>query len=260
MKKSLPEPLDVKLINLAASALLLVFGVMALGTLVSWAFSNAAFTIQGIAVHGQVDHNNAVTLRANVAPKLSGTFFSLDLPSAKRAFESVPWVRHAVVHREFPNRLKVHLEEHRAVAYWGGEGESLLVNSYGEVFEANLGEVEQDALPSLEGPQGQSAQVLEMYRALKPLFDDKTLTIERLVMTGHGGWRVMLDTDAWVELGNGAASAVLARSQRFLKTVTQVTARYGRQPGALEAVDLRHENGYAIRLRGVTTLALDARQ
>ena len=63
-----------------------------------------------------------------------------------------------------------------------------------------------------------------------------------------------------IELGSGALPDVLARSQRFLKSVTQVTSRYGRQPDALEAADLRHEDGYAIRLRGVTTLAMDAQK
>jgi len=43
----------------------------------------------------------------------------------------------AVVRRQFPNRLSVVLQEHQAVAYWGAERESLLINSYGEVFEAN---------------------------------------------------------------------------------------------------------------------------
>ena len=258
MKKALPMPLDVKLINLTASALLVVFGVMVLGVLFSWASSNSAFAIRGIAVVGEVEHNNAVTLRANVAPKLSGTFFTLDLLAARRAFEAVPWVRKAVVHREFPNRLKVKLEEHKAVAYWDGEGESLLVNSFGEVFEANLGEVEQDFLPTLQGPRVHSAQILDMYQTLKPLFAEKSLTIEKLWQTGHGGWRVMLDSDAQIELGNGTAPEVLARTQRFLKTVTQVTSRYGRRPDALEGADLRHEDGYAIRLRGVTTLVVDA--
>jgi cell division protein FtsQ len=36
-----------------------------------------------------------------------------------------------------------------------------------------------------------------------------------------------------------------------------VTSRYGRKPDALESADLRHVDGYAIRLRGVTTVALD---
>jgi cell division protein FtsQ len=260
MKTSLPVPLDVKLINMTALALFVGFALMFAATLVRLASSNPVFAIRGITVVGEVEHNNAVTLRANVAPKMSGTFFTLDLAVARLAFEAVPWVRQAVVHREFPNRLKVQLQEHKAVAYWGNEGDSRLVNSFGEVFEANLGEVEQEALPRLKGPEGQSAAVREMYFALKPIFEVQDLTLEQLELTSHGAWRVMLDTDAMLELGGGTSAEVLARTQRFLKTVTQVTSRYGRKPDALETADLRHEDGYAIRLRGVTTLAADVQK
>jgi cell division protein FtsQ len=37
---------------------------------------------------------------------------------------------------------------------------------------------------------------------------------------------------------------------RFTATLSQLTQRY---PGALESVDLRYPNGYAMRVRGVTT-------
>jgi hypothetical protein len=39
-----------------------------------------------------------------------------------------------------------------------------LINSFGEVFEANVGDVEADDLPHLSGPAGQSAPLLAMYR------------------------------------------------------------------------------------------------
>ena len=39
------------------------------------------------------------------------------------------------------------------------------------------------------------------------------------------------------------------------ETVTQVTVALRAQPEQLAAVDLRHQDGYAIRLRGVSTLA-----
>jgi len=55
-----------------------------------------------------------------------------------------------VVRRDFPNRLRVELEEHQAVAYWGAEGDSRLLNSFGEVFDANVVEVEQEGLPRLK--------------------------------------------------------------------------------------------------------------
>ena len=140
MKISPPAPLDVKLMNLTASVLFVALTLLLVSAGVLWASRLELFAIRAIAVTGEVTHNNAVTLRANVVPRLSGTFLTLDLTQARKAFESVPWVRQAVVHRDFPNRLRVQLQEHQAVAYWGAESESRLVNNFGEVFEANLGE------------------------------------------------------------------------------------------------------------------------
>lgn len=257
MTKPRSAPLDVKLMNMMASILFVLLALLMAGVVAGWASRHNVFAIRGIAVTGDVTHNNAVTLRANVVPRLSGTFLTMDLTAARQAFEALPWVRQAVVRREFPNRLKVLLQEHKAVAYWGTEGESRLVNNFGEVFEANVGEVEQEALPRLNGPEGQAAPVLATYQTLQPLFEDMDMALEQIELTPRGGWRARLDTGALIELGGGSATEVLARTQRFLKTLTQVTSRYGRKPDALETADLRHEDGYAIRLRGVTTLAVD---
>lgn len=254
MKHIPPVPLDVRLMNLTASLLLSVFVLLALGAVAGWAMAHPVFAIRGVTVTGDVSHYNALTLRANVAPQLKGTFLTIDLSAARQAFEAMPWVRQAVVRREFPNRLRVILQEHQAVGYWGDESDPALVNSFGEVFEANVGEVEQEALPQLAGPQGQAAQVLAMYRALQPMFERMALSIEELTLTGRGSWRAKLDVGAEVELGRGTEEEVVARTQRFLGTLTQVTSRHGRTVSALASVDLRHQQGYAIRLRGVSTV------
>ena len=253
-------PLDIRLMNLSASALFVLFGLALLGMVLVLVLRHPFFAIRGITVLGDVAHNNAVTLRANVAPRLSGTFFTLDLARARSAFEAVPWVRRALVRREFPNRLRVELQEHQALAYWGAEGDSTLLNSFGEVFEANVGDVELDALPRLSGPEGQGATVLAMYQTLQPLFEAKDLPLEQLDLSGQGSWRARLDTGAALELGRGTAAEIQERVQRLLKTVTQVTGRYGRTPGALETVDLRHPDGYALRMRGVSTQTVDAKK
>ena len=255
MNTGLPAPLDVKLMNLTATVLFMVLAVGVLSAAALWASRHAVFAIRTIAVTGEVTHHNAVTLRANVLPRLSGTFLTLDLSAARQAFESLPWVRRAVVHRDFPNRLRVQLQEQHAVAYWGAENESRLLNNFGEVFEANVGELERDDLPRLAGPDGQAAQVLAMYQTLQAPFEQMDLGLEQLELTPHGGWRARLDTGAELQLGSGALAQVLARTQRFLQTLSQVTSRYGRKPEALQSADLRHQDGYAIRLRGVSTLA-----
>ncbi len=249
-------PLDVRLMNGTSAALLMVFVVLVGSVLIAWALRSPVFGIRGITVLGDTARTNAITLRANVASQLVGTFVTMDLARAQDVFETVPWVRKAVVRREFPNRLRVVLQEHQAVAYWGSEGESKLLNSFGEVFEANVGEVELEGLPRLFGPDGQGNQVLATYQYLEPLFADLDLALDQFELTGRGSWQARLDTGATLQLGRGTPEEVSARTLRFIDTLTQVAAKYGRRPDALESADLRHDNGYAIRLRGVTTTEL----
>jgi cell division protein FtsQ len=248
-----PLPLDVRLMNITAAVLFIACGVVLLAALAWWAVRHPVFAIRAIVVQGDFTHNSAATLRANVAPRLAGNFFTIDLQKARESFEAVPWVRKAIVKRQFPNKLRVQLEEHKAEAFWGVDSESRLVNTFGEVFEANAGDVEQDDMPRLAGPDGTSAQVLAMYRVLNPLLQPLELAVEQVVLTGRGGWTVHLDSGAVVELGRGTAQEVVARSQRFAHTLTQVTSKYGRRPEALVTADLRHTDGYAVRLRGVAT-------
>jgi len=255
-----PLPLDVRLMNMAAASLLAVFVVMLLGGGAWWLVRHPVFAIQSITVQGDITRNNAITLRANVVPQLQGNFFTMDLNRTKEAFEAVPWVRDAVVHREFPNRLRTVLVEHEPMALWGDERENKMVNQQNRVFEANVEDVGIDKLPRLKGPDAQSETVVQMYRHLLPLFETMDMGIEQLELTPRGSWRVLNDRGAWLELGRGSEAEVTAHLKMFFKTLSQVTARYGRTPTDLTGADLRHKDGYALRLRGVTTLDTDGKK
>ena len=43
--------------------------------------------------------------------------------------------------------------------------------------------------------------------------------------------------------------------QRFVRTLPQITQQYQRTAEALEYADLRYPDGYALRLRGVSTVS-----
>jgi len=250
---SVPVPLDVKLMHMAAS---LMFVAVTVGALVGgvWALVQLpAFALRGITVLGDVEHNNDVTLRANVVTKFTGNFFTADLSRVRSAFESVPWVRLASVQREFPNRLRVTLQEHKPVAYWGDDGEQRMVNSFGEVFEANVSDLDDEKMPRLSGPDSQSQQVLSMYLALEPVFKAMSIGVESLALTDRGSWRAKLVHGAVIELGRGSVDEVMVRVQRVSQTLAQVTNKLGRKVNAIESADLRHDNGYALRVRGVST-------
>ena len=255
MTHPLPAPLDVRLMNQTASVLFMACVVLVLAAGVGWVLRHPNFSIVRIVVEGDLVHNNEVTLRANVAPQLVGNFFTLNLRTARDAFEQAPWVRSARVQRQYPRTLHVVLQEHNAVAHWGLEPGTAMVNSYGEVFEANGSDTDDEDLPRLYGPQGQSAQVLQMYGLLQAAFGGLNMPVRKLELSGRGGWRTTLGSGAVVELGGGSAADVERRAKGFVGTLTQVAAQYGRRPDALEAADLRHGGGYAVRLRGVTTVA-----
>jgi cell division protein FtsQ len=71
-----------------------------------------------------------------------------------------------------------------------------------------------------------------------------------LKLTGHGTWRTQLDNGVVIELGRGEPGAVGERAARFVRTLPQLTATLQRP---LVSADLRHPDGYAVRLQGVTT-------
>ncbi len=255
MKHALtPVPFDVKLMNslsaLMILGLLLMFGF----ALMTWVSLWPLFALTGITITGDVRHTNQVTLKANVTPKLQGNFFNIDLQQTRQVFLQLPWVRNAWVQREFPNRLRVHLEEHQPVAYWGQSGDERLLNSHGEIFSANLGELDEDRLPRLSGPDNQSALVYQAYEVLRQPFSDLGLEIASLELSPRGSWRAQSVQGADIEMGRGTPAEIGQKFMGFAQTFHEASQRWGRRLNALEWADLRHEGGYALRLRGVSTV------
>lgn len=244
-------PFDIRLMNGAATTLFALVGVALAVAALLWLSRAPWLGIRSIQLEGDLQRNSVAAIRANATPRLAGNFISIDLDKARSAFEAVPWVRQAQLRRIWPDRLAVHLTEHHPAALWLGEdGDPRLVNEQGEVFEANLGDVEDEALPEFSGPDGSSAAMLSLYQRLAPLFAAYRMAPVSMQLSGRGSWRLELDTGASVQLGRGSEDELVARAERFLRTLGQVTDRFQRD---LEHADLRHADGYAVRLRGITT-------
>ncbi|HSI60145.1 MAG TPA: cell division protein FtsQ/DivIB [Ideonella sp.] len=257
--KAAKLPADIRMMNTTSTLVFVVAGCVLLAAAALWLARQPQFAIRSIKLEGDVSRNNLNTIRANAAPRLAGSFFTLDLQAARHAFESVPWVRHAVVRRVWPDRLVVQMEEHHAVAILKDEsGNDRLVNSYGEVFEANVGDVEDDRLPEFDGSDEAAPALLAMYKRLLPLLRPLEATPVRLSLSERGSWLAELDTGPVLEMGRGSEAEVAQRVQRLVSTVSGVAS--ARQQTWTYA-DLRHTDGYALRLKGspsAATLAASA--
>lgn len=248
-------PADVRWMRLTANGLYALAALVFVALAVHLLTRQSVFALRAIQIDGDLTRNSVATIRVNAVPQLRGNFFTIDLQAAQRAFETVPWVRRAVVQRVWPNRLAVRLEEHRPVALWreaddNGAAEQL-VNAQGEVFEANVGDVEGDSLPTLQGPDGTSAAMLSMLTRLQTVFARQGSQIDTLRLSSRASWAIELDTGAKLELGRGSDDEVLVRADRFVSTVTQMTQQF---QAPVVYADLRHRDGYALRLRGITTV------
>jgi cell division protein FtsQ len=195
------------------------------------------------------------TIRANAAPKLAGNFFTTDLARDRRAFESVPWVRQAIV--SACGRTGSRCGSRSTAGACGARDASAdkLVNSYGEVFEANLGDVEDDSLPTLSGPDGSSATCCDA-RPPAAAVRAARRARRRAVAVGRGSWRVELDTAPRSSSAAAATTSCARAHAPLLRHAAQVLQRYERP---LEYADLRHSDGYAVRLKGIST-TLDVRK
>ena len=252
---------DVKLLNATTNALIALVLLVLLASGLWWVAQRPMFTLKTIRVEGMADaplrRVNSLTIRASAVPRIKGNFFTADLDAVRAAFESVPWVRKAMVRREWPNKLIVTVEEHRALGTWGDDGRLLSVK--GDVFTANLAEAEDDGeLLEFEGPDGSEKEVVARFAQFRNWFAPIRLTPEAVHLSNRYAWSVKLDNGMTVELGREQGDALL--KERISRLVSVYPQLLERLQGKIENVDMRYPNGLALKADGLVLAALNGKK
>lgn len=192
----------------------------------------------------------------------------LDLIALKNGVKQIAWVRDANVRRQFPSTIVVAIEEHRPVATWGFAAppvpvtedaeinlQSLLVNSYGEVFRAVISDERKATLPMLDGPDGSATEVLEKYAAMIAPLAAIDRAPKKLLMSARRAWQVTLDDGGRLQLGRNDSELRLLRYVRaypqvvaLQKAGTDVDLRF--QSGFAIATELSHRSGDVVKANG----------
>jgi cell division protein FtsQ len=236
---------NTRQLNMIASALYALVALVLLGTGMRWTTQRPMFALHAIQIDGDTQHVNAVTVRRTVLDHLQGNFFTVNLDTARAAFETMPWVRHASVRRVWPDSIAVNLDEYKPLATWGDDR---LVSTDGELFTANQGEVEGD-LPAFDGPEGSEQDVVARYRDFAKWFSPLHATPVEVTLSPRYAWTVKLSNGLQVEFGRERNAQTLAsRAQRLVSSWDQTTQRWGND---IEYADLRYPNGFAVRSASV---------
>lgn len=253
---------DVKMLNAVTNALLVLVLLALLASGLWWLAQRPMFTLKTIRVEGvaqeQLRRVNPLTIRASAVPRIKGNFFTADLDAVRAAFESVPWVRKAMVRREWPNKLIVSIEEHRALGTWGDDGRLLSVK--GDVFTANLAEAEDDGdLLEFDGPAGSEKEVVARFDQFRDWLAPIKVAPESVALSNRYAWTVKLDNGITVELGRAESDATLKeRIARLVAVYPQLMERL--QGKKIENVDMRYPNGLALKADGLVLAALNGKK
>jgi cell division protein FtsQ len=196
------------------------------------------FPVREVQVIGSISRVTRAQIDTVVHRELRGNFFTIQLDTARGAFAKLPWVRRVQVRRHWPDRLEVFLEEHEAIARWGGDE---LVNTHGEVFAA----ASDGRLPMFHGPREVAADMAENYRQFSDQLAPLGLRIAEVDVSDRRAWRVRLEEGMTLELGR---DQLAGRLGKFVSAYAESVGRMNERP---QIVDLRYPNGFAVRMKAM---------
>jgi len=210
-----------------------------------WLAQRPWFDLRRIEVRGDLRQVSGAAIRAAVAGRLRGNFFTIRLDEARRVFETMPWVAAASVRRGWPDRLVVILTEHRPLGVWG---DGRILSDRGRLFVANVAEGElYGPLPEFDGPAEFAAEAARRFYEFSAALAPLALTVDAVRISERAGWA--LETSAGdtagprLELGRDDPPGRLA--ERIAAIVAHYPVVLARLSGPPARIDARYPNGFA---------------
>lgn len=209
-------------------------------TAIAWVsmgiFTSERWPIRWLEINGAFQRVSAEQLRATLSSQVGSSFFTVNLQGLQEAASRISWVSAAQVRKQWPDTIRVSVEEYVPVAHWN---RGQLVADGGSLFAVPEAD-EIQGLPWLQGPEARLPEVLETWAGLDEMLMPLGLEITELKLDGRGAWSMVLDNGTHVQLGR---DSTVERLQRLLASWEPMMRE--REAPPLD-VDLRYTNGFAV--------------
>ena len=225
------------LVALLLAGLLKVFGFDAIHDYLSH-----SYPIKYVRTEGVFQYLSKDEIKTALEPLVKTGFFDIDVQVIHNAVETLPWVESVTVRRVWPDAIDIKVKEKKPIVRWR---ENSLISDKGVVFTPKTLEPFADLL-QVSGPEGQQLKVLEIMKGVKTALEDQSLELAEFSITDRWSWKVKAGNGLQILLGR---TDQLKKLQRFLKTLTVLPQE---QIDAMEIVDLRYPNGYAVSWKAGT--------
>jgi len=192
--------------------------------------------VRRVLVEGSFQRVALPEIESAVAESVHGGLATVDLDAVRERVEHIEWVDQVVVHRRWPDALRVEVTEQVPAARWNDTG---LLNARGELFLRNARFVPSE-LPALEGPEGSEAAVAKLYLDAQGRFIEAGLRLAGVRLNDRGAWELELANGVRVRLGR---LAVEERLDRFLRLAGPLVTQ---RAAEIRHVDMRYTNGFSV--------------
>ena len=213
-----------------------------------------AFAIDQLKIKGKFRYMKPSEVEQVVLEQPIGNFFSVSLDEIKRRIETLPWVKHAQVRREWPDALRVNIVEHRPVMRWQKDQ---WVNASGEVIEVPNVAVNIKRPIVLSGNRSDAALILQQAFLWKKRLSLDGLELHSVNLSESHAWTLGVShglSDSKFELLLGRLDA----EQRLERFRSLFDKRFSNSNQRLQRVDARYPDGLAINSIPVPNQPIDS--
>jgi len=203
---------------------------------ISWMWDEERLPLSKIVLQGDLKYVTALDVqRAFGKLEHIGTFMSEDINELQASAQTIPWVSHASIRKQWPDTIKVFLTEYQVAAIWNGNA---LLDENGVVFNGDISQVNEENV-KLYGPDGSAPEVLKVWNEYSPQFQKIGLNISSLVLNERRAWQIILDNGIRLELGK---ESLEERIKRFFLLYKKL----GSDAERVSYIDLRYDTGAAV--------------
>jgi cell division protein FtsQ len=215
--------------------------LLAAAAVILWAAQRPRFDFRRIEVLGDLHHVSRATIRAAIAGRLAGNFFTMRLAESRTAFETIPWVASASVRRVWPDRLVVQVVERRALGVWS---DGRVLSDAGQLFDGNPDEAELDgAQIEFSGPAHFAAEAVEKLRAFSASLEAIQASVSAIEISDRASWTIRTSAGQTLDLGRDEPPGSV--QGRLAAVVTSYPSVVAQLSGPPLHIDARYNNGFA---------------
>ena len=204
--------------------------------LTDWAENAERVPITTALISGNEQFVDADDVKRAIFATSPGSFFTVDVDNIQQRVKTLPWVYEVSVRKQWPDILKIHIQEQQPIAFWNDEQ---LLNVHGDVFTAPLAKVKQP-LPELHGPEGSEADALKGFNDLNDLLMFSDMKITQLALSERFAWQLKLENGIRLDIGR---EDKVKRVQQFIYMYSTISSYKQEQ---IDYVDLRYDTGLAV--------------